>query len=97
MPIPNNMNTEDLNSGEGIFKFSDYFEAKQFLGQGAFGRVVLATDRETGEDCAVKVTNTSLVLHLINSNIGYSQKIIKSQRLRAITKGISNPLFSKPP
>lgn len=49
------MNLDDLDSAEGIFKFTDYFEPKSMLGQGAFGRVVLAVDRETKNECAVKV------------------------------------------
>ena len=53
------MDLEDLDSGEGNFKFSDYFEAKSVIGQGAFGKVVLAVDRDTGEECAVKVSRYS--------------------------------------
>ena len=55
------MNFEDLNSGEGIAKFSDFFEPKQLIGQGAFGQVILATDRKSGLDCAVKVYNIYVV------------------------------------
>lgn len=49
------MNFEELNSGEGISKFADFFEPNQLIGQGAFGQVILARDRKTGQNCAVKV------------------------------------------
>mgnify|MGYP000933761576 CR=1 FL=1 len=47
--------TPDLDEGERSQKFSQHFEFKSVLGNGAFGLVVAATDRRTGELVAVKV------------------------------------------
>lgn len=50
------MDFEELNTGEAGPSFSDYFEPKQFLGNGSQGQVILAVDKETGNECAVKVS-----------------------------------------
>ncbi len=47
--------TPDLDEGERNQKFSLHFDFKYVLGNGAFGLVVAATDKKTGELFAVKV------------------------------------------
>ena len=79
------METEDLDSGEGSYKFSDYFEVKFVIGQGAFGKVVLAIDKETGEECAVKVRLHAETLFLNYTD--HLQEDYQYQRARAIAKG----------
>ena len=48
-------NVLDLDEGERNQKFSQYFEFKSVLGNGAFGLVVAANEKKTGKLLAVKV------------------------------------------
>ncbi len=45
----------DLNGGDSKLNFDSYFHFIKVLGMGSFGVVVCANDRETSQDCAIKV------------------------------------------
>jgi len=51
----NQENTLDLDEGDRNQRFSQYFDFQSILGNGAFGLVVAAKDKKTGEHVAVKV------------------------------------------
>jgi len=45
----------DFDAGDYHDKFSDYYSYVKILGWGAFGKVVHAIDKYTGEHVAVKI------------------------------------------
>ena len=69
---------QDFDFGDYHERFSDYYQFIAFLGRGAFGEVVHAIDKYTGEEVAVKIIKKRNLKREYISQLRQEAKILAS-------------------